>query len=86
MLLQLKKNRNQIAWVVKKVKAENNHGYKTFQEFLNSQQYSRNSILMYEMIFGHNFISTGGKETTEVCVRQLCSVMSWKNYHLGIKE
>ena len=65
-LFQLKGNRNQICWLVKKVKAENNHGFKTFQEFLDNQQYSRNGILRYEMIFGHNYISTGGKETTEV--------------------
>ena len=41
-------------------------GYKTFQEFLDSQQYSRAGILRYEKIFGRHFVSTGGKETTEV--------------------
>src|SRR3954451_3637145 len=33
--------------------------------FDNKGQYSRNSILRYEMIFGRHYISTGGAETTE---------------------
>jgi len=35
------------------------------QKFDNNGQYSRNSILRYEKIFGDNYISTGGLETTE---------------------
>jgi len=34
-------------------------------KFDNNGQYSRNSILRYEKIFGANYISTGGAETTE---------------------
>jgi len=34
-------------------------------KFDNDGQYSRNSILRYEMIFGDNYISTGGPETTD---------------------
>ena len=41
-------------------------GFDTFQQFLDAKQYSRNSILRYEKIFGRNFVSTGGKDTTEV--------------------
>ena len=35
------------------------------QKFDNNGQYSRDSILRYEKIFGDNYISTGGAETTE---------------------
>ncbi|WP_165074102.1 methyltransferase domain-containing protein [Paludisphaera rhizosphaerae] len=35
------------------------------QKFDNNGQYSRNSILRYEKIFGDNYISTGGPETTD---------------------
>jgi phosphoethanolamine N-methyltransferase len=38
--------------------------------FDNKGQYSRNSILRYEKIFGRHYISTGGAETTEdLCTR-----------------
>lgn len=37
-----------------------------FQQFLDENQYSSNSILRYEKIFGRGFVSTGGLETTEV--------------------
>eukprot|EP00297_Palpitomonas_bilix_P010964 CAMPEP_0113880960 /NCGR_PEP_ID=MMETSP0780_2-20120614/8091_1 /TAXON_ID=652834 /ORGANISM="Palpitomonas bilix" /LENGTH=265 /DNA_ID=CAMNT_0000867725 /DNA_START=45 /DNA_END=842 /DNA_ORIENTATION=+ /assembly_acc=CAM_ASM_000599 len=37
-----------------------------FQKFLDSQQYTRNGILRYEKVFGRGFVSTGGKETTEM--------------------
>lgn len=37
-----------------------------FQQFLDQNQYSSNSILRYEKIFGRGFVSTGGLETTEV--------------------
>lgn len=37
-----------------------------FQQFLDQNQYSNNSILRYEKIFGRGFVSTGGLETTEV--------------------
>jgi len=42
--------------------------YESFQAFLDENQYSRNSILRYEKIFGPTYISTGGQETTtEFC-------------------
>jgi phosphoethanolamine N-methyltransferase len=47
------------------------HGFKTFQEFLDNKQYSRNGILRYERIFGTNFVSTGGLDTTEEFVKML---------------
>ena len=68
-----KNNSNQIVWLMRKVHFEQKkayipNGFKTFQEFLDSQLYSHNTILCYERIFGHNYVSTGGKETTEVIV------------------
>ena len=44
----------------------------TFRSFLDSMQYSTNSILRYERIFGSGFVSTGGLDTTKVSVRHLC--------------
>ena len=38
---------------------------------LDSSQYTRESILKYEAIYGHNFISTGGFESTRVIVPML---------------
>jgi len=35
------------------------------QEFLDNQQYSELSILRYEAIYGHNYISPGGENTTD---------------------
>ena len=40
--------------------------YLQFQQFLDAKQYSRNGILRYEKIFGRNFVSTGGEDTTKV--------------------
>lgn len=36
------------------------------QEFLDTNQYSRKSILRYERIFGHTWVSTGGEATSKV--------------------
>ncbi|XP_064611284.1 uncharacterized protein LOC135475355 [Liolophura sinensis] len=69
-----KKNNNaQVVWLLQKVRRQegDNKGFATFQEFLDSQQYSRNSILRYEKIFGRTFVSTGGLETTEEFVDML---------------
>ncbi|KAI0226388.1 Phosphoethanolamine N-methyltransferase [Lamellibrachia satsuma] len=70
-----KNNSNQICWLVHKVLREKketiDNNFTTFQEFLDSQQYSHNSILRYERIFGQNYVSTGGKETTEELVKLL---------------
>nr|XP_027208522.1 phosphoethanolamine N-methyltransferase 1-like [Penaeus vannamei] len=35
------------------------------QEFLDTNQYSRKSILRYERIFGHTWVSTGGEATSK---------------------
>ena len=62
------KNNNQICWLLTKVQLADgsNQGFKTFQQFLDAKQYSRNGILRYEKIFGHNYVSTGGEDTTKV--------------------
>jgi phosphoethanolamine N-methyltransferase len=41
------------------------------KEFFDHKQYSRSSILRYEKIFGHGFVSTGGPETTEKFLKTL---------------
>lgn len=66
---QKKNNNAQVVWLLQKVRRKegDNKGFATFQEFLDNQQYSRNSILRYEKIFGRTFVSTGGLETTQVC-------------------
>ena len=42
-----------------------------FQKFLDSNQYSLNSILRYEKIFGTTYVSTGGQETTTKFCKRL---------------
>ena len=37
----------------------------TLQSFLDSHQYTTNGILLYEQIFGQDFVSTGGLATTQ---------------------
>merc|ERR1712004_118461 len=68
-----RKNNNQICWLVTKdiIQESSNQGYKTFQQFLDAKQYSRNGILRYEKIFGRHFVSTGGRETTQEFVDML---------------
>jgi phosphoethanolamine N-methyltransferase len=46
-------------------------GYKTFQEFLDRQQYTTDNIRLYERVFGRDFISPGGLETAQEFVRML---------------
>lgn len=43
-----------------------------FQKFLDTAQYSRRGVLLYERIFGDTFVSTGGLDTT----RRFCSELS----------
>ncbi|KAK7505822.1 hypothetical protein BaRGS_00003093 [Batillaria attramentaria] len=71
--IKRKNNSNQVVWLVQKVKrdASKTYGFKTFQEFLDNQQYSANGILRYEKIFGRTFVSTGGLETTKEFVDML---------------
>ncbi|XP_063951468.1 uncharacterized protein LOC129268806 isoform X1 [Lytechinus pictus] len=64
--IKLKNNPNQYSWLWQKTQqdVDANHGFKSFQQFLDSRQYSLNSILRYEKVFGDGYVSTGGPETT----------------------
>ena len=37
------------------------------QEEMDNNQYLKNGILRYQRVFGYTYVSTGGKQTTEVC-------------------
>jgi len=67
--VQLKRNYGQIYW--KLVKVEKEPEQVEFRHFLDHVQYSRNGILRYEKLFGHGFVSTGGRETTNEVVGKL---------------
>ncbi|XP_064611042.1 uncharacterized protein LOC135475181 isoform X2 [Liolophura sinensis] len=71
--IRLKNNNSQIVWLLQKVRVgkERYQGYHTFQQFLDSRQYSKESILRYEKVFGQNFVSTGGLKTTQEFVSML---------------
>jgi len=45
--------------------AEEQEETKVTQDFLDKYQYAKNSVLRYEKIFGKNFVSTGGINTTK---------------------
>ncbi|XP_078064438.1 uncharacterized protein LOC144490599, partial [Mustelus asterias] len=65
--IKLKQNQNQVCWLLQKIirNPSANQGFQTFQQFLDNKQYSRGSILRYEKIFGHGFVSSGGLLTTK---------------------
>lgn len=67
----MKNNGNQVCFLFQKVKLNSHHGFKTIKEFFDHKQYSLNSILRYEKIFGTGFVSTGGAETTELFLKTL---------------
>lgn len=46
----------------------------SFQKFLDEQQYTRNSILRYEVIFGQDHISPGGEKSAE----EFCALLQLK--------
>jgi len=72
--IEEKNNKNQICWLVEKTVRDItgvNQGEKTFQKFLDKQQYSKNGILRYERIFGKDYVSSGGLETTVEFCKQL---------------
>lgn len=71
--VEIKQNQNQYCWLLQKKRRDTvaNHGHETFQKFLDNQQYSHNSILRYEKVFGNGFVSTGGPETTKDFVAML---------------
>ena len=56
----MKNNGNQVFFLFQKVKLESHNGFKTRKEFFDQKQYSINSILRYEKIYGAGFVSTGG--------------------------
>ena len=63
---QHKQNKHQFSWLWKKISIKS--GTKgTLQEFLDSNQYNKSGILMYERIFGQGFVCPGGMITTKVC-------------------
>ena len=64
-VFQMKSNSNQFCFLFKKVKLDNYGGFKTLQEFFDARQYSRESILQYEKIYGPAHIVPGGHESTE---------------------
>jgi len=51
------------------------------KNFLNTNQYSRKSILRYEKIFGKTFVSTGGVNTTN----DLCQKMDLKVININLQ-
>ncbi|XP_069036450.1 phosphoethanolamine methyltransferase isoform X2 [Lepisosteus oculatus] len=65
--IKMKNNQNQLCWLLQKLPRDRsaNGGFDTFQQFLDSQQYSRRGILRYEKIFGRGYVSTGGPSTTK---------------------
>jgi phosphoethanolamine N-methyltransferase len=65
-----KRNQNQVCWLWKKVPS-GGPASKSFQKFLDTQQYTSTGILRYERIFGEGFVSTGGMETTKEFVNML---------------
>lgn len=56
---------------ISKVKLVNHNGFKTIKEFFDHKQYSLNSILRYEKVFGKGFVSTGGADTTVEFLKQI---------------
>lgn len=69
--IEMKNNGNQVFFLFQKVKLESHNGFKTRKEFFDQKQYSINSILRYEKIYGAGFVSTGGPETTEKFLKTL---------------
>uniref|UniRef100_A0A8D0GTA4 phosphoethanolamine N-methyltransferase n=1 Tax=Sphenodon punctatus TaxID=8508 RepID=A0A8D0GTA4_SPHPU len=63
-----KGNRNQVCWLLQKGQRIQTgpRGCTTFQQFLDSGQYTERSIRRYEWLFGTGFVSTGGLATTKV--------------------
>lgn len=69
--IEMKNNGNQVCFLLQKVKLTSHQGFKTYKEFLDYKQYSVNSILRYEKIYGSGFESTGGSETTTAFLKTL---------------
>jgi len=61
----IKNNKNQYCWLMRKnVRDGNTMGEITFQQFLDSKQYSKNGILRYEKVFDKDYLSSGGYAST----------------------
>ena len=67
----MKNNPNQICWLLEKLprSSSTQHGFTTFQQFLDNQQYTNRGILRYEKMFGAGYVSTGGPSTTKVGIK-----------------
>uniref|UniRef100_A0A8K9XBN2 phosphoethanolamine N-methyltransferase n=1 Tax=Oncorhynchus mykiss TaxID=8022 RepID=A0A8K9XBN2_ONCMY len=65
--IKMKNNQNQVCWLLEKVGRDTacQEGFRTFQQFLDNQQYTRKGILRYEKMFGAGYVSTGGPSTTK---------------------
>ncbi|XP_019739480.1 phosphoethanolamine methyltransferase isoform X3 [Hippocampus comes] len=65
--IELKNNPNQICWLWEKVarSSDAKETFRTFQMFLDNNQYTRRGILCYEKMFGSGYVSTGGFSTTK---------------------
>jgi len=67
--VRVKGNKGQIAWVWQKTTRQGST--QELKHFLDTNQYSRHSILRYERIFGSTFVSTGGLAMTQELLQQL---------------
>lgn len=70
-----KKNCNQMVWLCRKsvsnVGDDVGESSRSFQAYLDLNQYTRQGILRYERIFGDGYVSTGGADTTRSFVERL---------------
>ncbi len=82
----MKNNQNQLCWLMQKVRRDvdqqHQGGFSTFQEFLDSQQYTRRGILRYEKMFGSGYVSTGGCSTTKVRDAEFVGSYIFKKYNV----
>eukprot|EP01090_Pellita_catalonica_P021114 TRINITY_DN781_c0_g1_i1.p1 TRINITY_DN781_c0_g1~~TRINITY_DN781_c0_g1_i1.p1 ORF type:complete len:276 (+),score=64.78 TRINITY_DN781_c0_g1_i1:31-828(+) len=53
------------------------------QQFLDTEQYSKKGILLYEKIFGRDFVSTGGREKTAELLKMLGDLRGKKVLDIG---
>ena len=53
------------------------------QDFLDNQQYTELSILSYEVIYGHNYISPGGEKATDQFIETLKLVPEMRVLDIG---
>ncbi|CAM6096163.1 unnamed protein product [Calypogeia fissa] len=72
----------QIYWLWQKIPCSGPEE-KSFQQFLDSVQYTSTGILRYERIFGPGFVSTGGIKTTEEFVKSLDLKAGSKVFDVG---